>query len=285
MVLHSLHLQERRYDESCFNYRVALHPFKDHNAPPLRMIYEFCCDVDSWLCQDDEHVIAVHCKAGKGRTGTMICCYMLHTAIVNTASEAITYYGRIRTFNGNGVTIPSQIRYINYYEQCLKYGFPLQDRAVELNNVKMVGSIHVTGWIWVVIKSSGNVVFCSKDVLGYLDNSNAGSVLELNNFSTCLQGDFKILVFYYNDNHQYHKKKRCKLFHASINTNYLSTDKNNVPMLILTKFELDEAHKDKKHKIFDKDFRLELRFNIKKEAICSPAQRNIGSFGVLNSAQ
>jgi len=68
---------------------------------------------------DERNVAAVHCKAGKGRTGVMICCYLLYTKQFKTAYDAMRYYGKIRTHNGKGVTIPSQIRYINYFDAFL----------------------------------------------------------------------------------------------------------------------------------------------------------------------
>jgi hypothetical protein len=42
------------------------------------MAQAFCADAAAWLAAHPENVVVVHCKAGKGRTGLMLCCLMLH---------------------------------------------------------------------------------------------------------------------------------------------------------------------------------------------------------------
>ena len=39
---------------------------------------KFSSSVKEWM-KDERNVIAVHCKGGKGRTGTMICVYLIDT--------------------------------------------------------------------------------------------------------------------------------------------------------------------------------------------------------------
>ena len=109
--------------------------FDDHNPPPFSMIFKFCVDCYRWLHKNPNNIAAIHCKAGKGRTGVMITCYLvfeshqrLHNQtdlkddrfLIRNARDALVYYGKIRTIDAKGVTIPSQIRYVYYFDHFLK---------------------------------------------------------------------------------------------------------------------------------------------------------------------
>mmetsp|Transcript_5088 Transcript_5088/g.12990 ORF Transcript_5088/g.12990 Transcript_5088/m.12990 type:complete len:537 (-) Transcript_5088:227-1837(-) len=121
------------YDSDHFEGRVARYPFDDHQTTTLTMILDFCRDVQDWLQLDTDNVAVVHCKAGKGRTGLMICCVLLFTGVCTSPEEAIRLFGDRRTHNGRGLTIPSQKRYVGYANALFtdhKYIIPPPQRLV-----------------------------------------------------------------------------------------------------------------------------------------------------------
>jgi hypothetical protein len=67
------------------------------------------------LTASPAHVAAVHCKAGKGRTGLIIAAYLIYSGQCATPQDALDVFARMRTKDGKGVSIPSQKRYLNYF--------------------------------------------------------------------------------------------------------------------------------------------------------------------------
>ncbi|XP_017974987.1 PREDICTED: phosphatidylinositol 3,4,5-trisphosphate 3-phosphatase and protein-tyrosine-phosphatase PTEN2A isoform X1 [Theobroma cacao] len=112
---------ERLYDASLFQGKVASFPFDDHNCPQLQLIKSFCQSAYSWLKEDIENVVVVHCKAGMGRTGLMICSLLLFLKFFPTAEEAIDYFNQKRCIDGKALVLPSQIRYVKYFECILRH--------------------------------------------------------------------------------------------------------------------------------------------------------------------
>ena len=39
--------------------------------------------------QDAQNVVGVHCLAGKGRSGVMICSYLLHSGLFTSAEQVV----------------------------------------------------------------------------------------------------------------------------------------------------------------------------------------------------
>ena len=63
------------------------------------MFKPFVQDVINWLSIHEKNVAVVHCKAGKGRTGVMICAYLMASGLVEGAQDAMRFYGAARTKN------------------------------------------------------------------------------------------------------------------------------------------------------------------------------------------
>ncbi|KAJ6590565.1 phosphatases II [Mycena vulgaris] len=70
-------IRENSYSADFFDGRVSRYPFPDHHAPPLAILPLAAREMAEWLDGAPERVIVLHCKAGKGRSGTLACTYLL----------------------------------------------------------------------------------------------------------------------------------------------------------------------------------------------------------------
>lgn len=244
---------ERGYDPAKFYGRVANYPFDDHNAPPFILIKPFCEDVHQYLTEDDRNVAVIHCKAGKGRTGVMICAYLLHCGMWPETQEALDFYGHARTKNGKGVTIPSQIRFVDYYGRCIREKREYQPTTLIFKSIHLHGIPnfqHGTSAPFFTIRQGPEKVLIFKSaVFEGIAKDQKEAVLLLEP-PTPVCGDVKLEFF--------HKTKTSKekMFHLWFNTFFVENNK-----LTLPKKEIDKANKDKKHKIYPGDFHVDLLFD------------------------
>lgn len=116
----SFNLSGDRYNYEKFANNVVDFPWPDHHAPPLDLLFRACAEMSDWLLRNQRNVAVVHCKAGKGRTGTLICCYLLFSGRIETPEDAMKIYRVKRFSEGGGVTQPSQKRYIEYFAKVLR---------------------------------------------------------------------------------------------------------------------------------------------------------------------
>ncbi|CAD5333469.1 unnamed protein product [Arabidopsis thaliana] len=141
---------EESYDPENFYGRVERFPFDDNHVPSLKMIQLFCESVHSWLSLDPKNI-----AAGKGRTGLMVSAYLVYGGM--SAEEALEMYASRRTTNNNGVSIPSQRRYVKYWSDLLSFskkGPPEvklpQEHSRELLRIRLYDTANVDSVFFVV---------------------------------------------------------------------------------------------------------------------------------------
>ena len=72
--IYNLCIEKKRiYPKNLWNdKKVGLFPFNDHAPCPIKLILDFCIYICLYLTTNHSGAVAIHCKAGKGRTGEMI---------------------------------------------------------------------------------------------------------------------------------------------------------------------------------------------------------------------
>eukprot|EP00466_Bigelowiella_natans_P008086 jgi/Bigna1/38423/e_gw1.26.156.1 len=111
---------DRSYPIKKFHNRVVQYGFEDHNPCPFDMMEPFCAHLHKFLEESEQNCAAIHCKAGKGRTGLMISAYLIYNSQHQDSFSALRYFAVKRTKNSKGVTIPSQMRYVDYFRRFLE---------------------------------------------------------------------------------------------------------------------------------------------------------------------
>ncbi|KAI1330861.1 phosphatases II [Xylariaceae sp. FL0255] len=154
-------------DELVYN-RIRHYPWPDHHPPPFCLVPMILASMRNWLSGNDldadksgpdehkeklvahvldalkhkknERVVVVHCKAGKGRSGTMACSYLI-AECGWTPEEALARFTerRMRPKFGPGVSIPSQLRWISYVNRWTQGGKKYVDRQLEIVEIHVWG--------------------------------------------------------------------------------------------------------------------------------------------------
>ncbi len=149
-------------DESVYG-RIKHYPWPDHHPPPFSVVPLVMAGMRNWLHmgktegeqdhEENERGGVVDCKAGKGRSGTIACSYLISECGWKPA-EALARFTerRMRPGFGQGISIPSQLRWVGYVERWTNSGKIYVERQIEVMEVHVWGlrdgvKVQVEGYI------------------------------------------------------------------------------------------------------------------------------------------
>ncbi|XP_052608802.1 phosphatidylinositol 3,4,5-trisphosphate 3-phosphatase TPTE2-like [Peromyscus californicus insignis] len=255
---------ESAYDPKNFHYRVRRIMVDDHNVPTLEEMLLFSKEVNDWMAQHPENIVAIHCMGGKGRTGTMVCACLIAGEIVLNAKESLYIFGKRRTDKTSsskfqGIETPSQNRYVKYFEKLkVRYQSRLPPRTLLVIKRFIIYSIHGVG------KGDGSDLeiqiimwqetifscFSSKNCMIFHDVETDRVIIDVYK-CPALYEDVKVkflcpnLPKYYDD---------CPFFFW-FHTAFIRKNR-----LYLPRNELDNPHKSKTWNIYSSNFAVEVYF-------------------------
>ncbi|KAL1900017.1 Telomerase protein component 1 [Ceratocystis pirilliformis] len=155
------------YPDEAVENRIHHYPWPDHQPPPFRLVPLMMASMRNWLKEDcretidtdavestslsksdlpddcpaaNGRVVVIHCKAGKGRSGSVACSYLISECgwEVQQALDRFTSR-RMKAGYGEGVSIPSQLRWIDYVDRWTRGGKKYTDRAIEILEIRTWG--------------------------------------------------------------------------------------------------------------------------------------------------
>jgi len=164
---------EMEYDHRKFHGHVKRFQIDDHNVPTIEQMFELVDDVREWLHGGDgrERVVALHCKGGKGRTGTMICAVLINKGLFKGAADTLQYFGQRRTDLNvsqqfQGVETYSQIRYVHYFQTLHQQNIrtvpsrPLLVRSINITGLHGVGKGDGSDFTMTIFNGGAKILHC-----------------------------------------------------------------------------------------------------------------------------
>ena len=114
-------LSEVEYDYSILDDQVLAYNFPGSPSPPLGLLLKLIFSIESWLKADALNIAVLHCLTGKGRTSTVLACFLCWTgeAGFQEPMSALKYIALCKRCDVDQLTIPSQRRYVGYFSNML----------------------------------------------------------------------------------------------------------------------------------------------------------------------
>lgn len=259
---------EKGYDPQFFHYRVERIFIGDHNVPSLEDMLKYTANVREWMAADPKNIIAIHCKGGKGRTGTMVCTWLIDSDQFESAQDSLEYFGERRTDKSRsckfqGVETPSQSRYVGYYE-IMKTKFNRQlpppkslgIKSIRIHSIAGVGRGNGSDLKVKIIVRNEQVFECvcakQENCTVFPDVENNAAIISLQN-GPVVDGDVKVM---FESSAGLPKGYEDVPFYFWFNTSFIEDNK-----LYLSREELDNPHKAKTWNLYKEDFGVTMYFS------------------------
>jgi len=258
---------EMEYDHRKFHGNVKRFEIDDHNVPSLEQMLDLVDDVRDWLQGGAGRVVALHCKGGKGRTGTMICAILIDQGMFQEACDTLQYFGQRRTDLNvskqfQGVETYSQIRYVHYFQQLHSEKIkvipsrPLFLKGLNITALEGIGAGDGSDFSVTVFSGGKNVLNCQ------LQNSDECEASYNSNLDK-LEVKFKQVVIIDKDTKfMFHSSTKgvprgyddCAFF-CWLHTFFIKDMKE-----VMTRAQLDNPHKEKTWGVWRESFSVQIFF-------------------------
>lgn len=252
-------LSERFYDSVAFSGQVLDFGWPDHQAPSFTLLIEIIKSIDCWLASDKSNVVVVHCMAGRGRTGTALCSYMLYSGIFEDLQTCLKYYAYQRSKKGQGVTQPSQLRYLSYVDRVINMGYNPRPKCLSINLISLNLATNMATFTPIIAiykynKHSEDLIYHTRVYEQMLDSYGPNQVAMIPIFPYVeIFGD--VIVKIENMSNKMIRSKE-PIARIIFNTGFLDEKSNAIEFL---KKDIDIARKDSRH---SSDFSITVHYEI-----------------------
>ena len=250
-----INISGKKYDYSIFDNKVSEYNWIDHQAPKLNLLFQICKQLYENLIKDSDIVAIINCKAGKGRTGTIICCFLLFSGMFNDPIKAMEFYSIKRFKSGEGVTQPSQKRYIHLFHEVLirniYYPLNITLKEISIFHIPQLSKKSYSNPFFEIYLDNGTKIHYSsrkKDNSKIFAKPDSDVKISDENFNFLIVGDFTINFYEENENNL--------IGRISYNTAFLNPNESSIY------FELKNIDPDSliKNKNYDPKFSITVSF-------------------------
>ncbi|XP_068056323.1 tensin-3-like [Anomalospiza imberbis] len=253
-----LNLSEKSYDLAKLNPKIMDVGWPDLHAPLLDKVCTICKAMESWLDNNPQHVVVIHCRGGKGRIGVVISSYMHFTNVSASADQALDRFAMKKFFDDKVSTLmqPSQRRYVQFLSGLLSGSVKMNAAPLFLHYVILHGipKLDAGGACWPFLKlyQAMQPVYTSGI---YIGSENQSRICISIDPAQLLKGDIMMKCYH----KKYRSATRDVIFRLQFHTGAIQGHG-----LVFGKEDLDNANKDDRFPDYSK---VELVFSGTAEKI------------------